>query len=117
MWTFPSHPTDDDRAWTTVTAPVRGARVLTARATFDAAAAAQLRREVRALLAHSTAPLVVDLAGVRDADPVVASDALRDVAHEAGDADVDLRVVRGPGLRLDDEELFELYPTLDAALG
>jgi hypothetical protein len=109
-----------DRAW--VTESPGCARVLRARATVHAAAAAELRREARALLARSADPLVVDLTAVRDVEPTTASGALRDVAYEAGDADVDLRVVLGPGAPeaaralLDDDTLFEVYPTLDAAL-
>jgi anti-anti-sigma regulatory factor len=95
--------------------------VLTAGATLDAPAAAALRREARALLARSAHPLVVDLTAVRTAEPAAAA-ALRDLAYEAGDADIDLRVVRDPAapevarVLLDDETLFETYPTLDAAL-
>ncbi|GAA4853109.1 hypothetical protein GCM10023201_53140 [Actinomycetospora corticicola] len=98
------------------------ARVIRARAVLDAAAAADLRRQTRALLARSGDPIVVDLTDVRDVEPAVAPGALRDLAYEAGDADVDLRVVRGPGAPsvsralLVDGALFELYPTLDAAL-
>jgi anti-anti-sigma regulatory factor len=101
----------------------RGARVLTAGATLDAAAAAELRRGVRALLARSADPLVVDLTPVRAAERATAADVLRDLAHEAGDADVDLRVVVDPGAGvaaralLGDETLFEVYPDLDSALG
>ncbi|NMO88322.1 STAS domain-containing protein [Actinomycetospora sp. TBRC 11914] len=99
-----------------------GVRVLRVGATLDAAAAAQLRREARGLLARSAEPLVVDLTAVRAVDRAAASGALRELAYEAGDADVDLRVVRDPGTAevtgalLDDETLFELFPTLDAAL-
>jgi len=83
--------------------------------------AAELRREARALLAHSVHPLVVDLTAVRLTGPAAAA-VLRDLAYEAGVADVDLRVVRDPDAPevaravLDDEALFEIYPTLDAAL-
>jgi hypothetical protein len=97
-------------------------RVLRARAVVHRAAAAELRREARALLARSADPLVVDLTAVRDVEPAAASGVLRDLAYEAGDADVDLRVVLDPGAPaatralLDDETLFEIYPTLDAAL-
>jgi anti-anti-sigma regulatory factor len=110
-----------DRARVSGPASPGSARVIRARAVLDAAAAADLRRETRALLARSGDPIVVDLTAVRDVEPV-ASGALRDLAYEAGDADVDLRVVRGPGAPavsralLDDGALFELYPTLDAAL-
>lgn len=98
-----------------------GARVLSAGATLDATAAAELRREARALLARSADPLVVDLTAVRVAEPAAASSALRDLAYEAGEADIDLRVVRDPGApetarALLDETLFEIYPSLDAAL-
>jgi hypothetical protein len=64
---------------------------------------------------------VVDLTAVRLTGPAAAA-VLRDLAYEAGDADVDLRVVRDPGAPevtravLDDETLFEIYPTVDAAL-
>jgi hypothetical protein len=81
-----------------------------------------LRREARALLARSADPLVVDLTDVRDIEPTTPSGVLRDLAYEAGDADVDLRVVLDPAASeatralLDDESLFEIYPTLDAAL-
>ena len=96
--------------------------MIRAGATLDAGAAAELRREARALLARSVAPLVVDLSAVRAAEPAAASAALRDVAYEAGDADVDLRLVGDPAepevMReiLDGETLFEVYPSLDAAL-
>jgi anti-anti-sigma regulatory factor len=99
-----------------------GARVLRPGATLDAAAAAQLRRDARVLLARSPEPLVIDLTTVRAVDRAAASGVLRELAYEAGDADVDLRVVRDPGAPavtralLDDETLFELFPTLDAAL-
>lgn len=112
-----------DRPRTPVPGPAEDARVLRTGPTLDAAAAATLRRETRALLARSTAPLVVDLTAVRDVEPASASGVLRDLAYEAGEADVDLRVVRDPRAPaatralLDDEALFELYPTLDAALG
>jgi hypothetical protein len=84
-------------------------------------AVAELRREARALLARSACPLVVDLTAVRTAEPA-ASAVLRDLAYDAGDADVDLRIVRDPAASevartlLGDETLFELYPSLDAAL-
>src|SRR4051812_34049408 len=93
-----------------------GARVIKAGATLDATAAAELRREARALLARSAHPLVVDLLAVRTAEPAAASAVLRELAYEAGDADVDLRVVRDPAAPevtralLDDETLFEIYP-------
>jgi hypothetical protein len=100
-----------------------GAHVLRAGATLDAAAAAELRRDVRALLARSVHPLVVDLTAVRAAERDTAADVLRDLAYEAGDADVDLRVVRDARARdvcralLGDETLFEIYPDLGTALG
>lgn len=109
--------TDDDQ----VDPPTVGARVIRAGATLDATAVAELRREAWALLARSVHPLVVDLTAVRSAEPVAAA-LLRDLAYEAGDADVDLRIVRDPrapgvtGTVLDDETLFEIYPSLDAAL-
>lgn len=99
-----------------------GARVLRVGAAVDTAAATQLRREARALLARSGNPLVVDLTAVRAVDRAAASGVLRELAYEAGEADVDLRIVRDPGAPevtralLDDETLFELFPTLDAAL-
>lgn len=101
---------------------VEGVRVLRARAVVDAAAAAELRREARALLARSGAPIVVDLTGVRAVEPTHVFGVFRDLAYEAGEADVDLRVVRGPRpsettrTLLGDEALFEIYPTLDAAV-
>ena len=110
-----------DRPRLSVTDSPTGARVIRVGATLDTTAAAELRREVRALLARSADPLVVDLTAVRAAEPV-ASAVLRDLAYEAGIADVDLRVVRDPDAPemaralLDDEALFEPYPTLDAAL-
>ena len=110
-----------DRPRLSITDAATGARVISIGATLDATAAAELRREVRALLARSADPLVVDLTAVRAAQPV-ASAVLRDLAYEAGAADVDLRVVRDPAAPevaravLDDEALFEIYPTLDAAL-
>jgi anti-anti-sigma regulatory factor len=103
------------------TNPPNAARVLRAVATLDASAVAALRREARALLARSACPLVVDLTAVRTAEPA-ASAVLRDLAYDAGDADVDLRIVRDPAAPevartlLGDETLFELYPSLDAAL-
>ena len=98
-----------------------GARVITAGATLDATAATELRREARTLLARSAHPLVVDLTAVRLTEPV-ASAVLRELAYEAGDADVDLRVVVDPaapevtGAVIDDATLFEICSTLDAAL-
>lgn len=108
---------DDDRS----DPPPTCARVLGARATLDATAAAELRREAKALLARSADPLVVDLTGVRAAEPA-ACGVLRELAYEAGDADVDFRVVRAAGASevtqplLDDETLFEIFPSVDAAL-
>jgi anti-anti-sigma regulatory factor len=105
-----------------ITDPRPRARVIRAGATLDAAAAAELRREAMALLARSVAPLVVDLSAVRTAEPAAALAALRDLAYEAGDADVDLRLVDDPAAPeviraiLVGETLFELYPSLDAAL-
>ncbi len=113
---------DLDRPALSVADSQTGARVIRVGAVLDATVGAELRREVRALLARSADPLVVDLTAVRDAEPVGAGGVLRDVAYEAGAADVDLRVVRDPGASevaravLDDEALFEIYPTLDAAL-
>lgn len=110
-----------ERPRLSVTDSPTGARVIRVGATLDATAAAELRREVRGLLARSVDPLVVDLTAVRAAEPD-ASAVLRDLAYEAGAADVDLRVVRDPDAPevaravLDDEALFEIYPTLDAAL-
>jgi anti-anti-sigma regulatory factor len=104
------------------TDPLNGARVLRAGATLDATAAAELRREAIALLARSVDTLVVDLTAVRDAEPAAASAVIRDLAYEAGDADVDLRVVCDPAAPeptrtlLGDETLFEIYPSLGAAL-
>jgi anti-anti-sigma regulatory factor len=109
--------TDDDRR----DARGTGARVLGARAVLDAAAAAELRRETKALLARSADPLVVDLTGVRVAE-AAARGVLRELAYEAGEADVDFRVVRDAGAPevtrplLDDEALFEIFPSVDAAL-
>jgi len=99
-----------------------GIRVIGTGARLDATAAAELRHEAMALLARSVRPLVIDLSAVRAADPAAASAALRDLAYEAGSANVDLRVVRDPRATemaravLDDETLFEVYPTLDQAL-
>ena len=110
-----------DRPRLSVTDSPTGSRVIRVGASLDTTAAAELRREVRALLARSADPLVVDLTAVRAAEPV-ASAVLRDLAYEAGAADVDLRVVRdadAPEVNralLDDEALFEIYPTLDDAL-
>jgi anti-anti-sigma regulatory factor len=110
-----------DRPRVSTTGSPNGARVLRAGAALDATAAAELRREASALLARSVRPLVVDLTAVRAAEPAAAA-VLRDLAYEAGEADVDLRVVRDPGapevtrVILDDETLFEIYPTLAAAL-
>ena len=104
-----------------ITHSLNGARVIRVGATLDATAAAELRYVVNVLLTRSTDPLVVDLAAVRAAEPI-ASAVLRGVAYEAGAADVDLRVVRDPGtprvagVVLADETLFEIFPTLDAAL-
>ncbi len=111
-----------DRPRLSVTDSPTGARVIRVGATLDTTAAAALRREIRALLARSLDPLVVDLTAVRDAEPASASAVLREMAYEAGVADVDLRVVRDPDgsevarAVLHDEALFEVYPTLDAAL-
>ena len=113
---------EPDRPRLSITASPTGIRVIKAGATLDPTAAAELRREARALVARSAHPLVVDLTAVRDAEPAAAYAVLRDLAYEAGDADIDLRVVRDPAAPevtravLDDETLFELYPTLDAAL-
>jgi anti-anti-sigma regulatory factor len=102
--------------------PADRVRVLRARPTVDAAAAAELRREARVLLARSAGPIVVDLTDVRDVEPTHVFGVFRDLASEAGEADVDLRVVRGPRATrttrtlLGDEDLFEIYPTLVAAL-
>jgi anti-anti-sigma regulatory factor len=110
-----------DRPRLSVTDSPAGARVIRAGVTLDAAAAAELRREASALLARSVHPLVLDLTAVRAAGPA-ASAVLRDLAYEAGDANIDFRVVRDPEASevartvLDDETLFEIYPSLDAAL-
>ncbi|WP_018330232.1 STAS domain-containing protein [Actinomycetospora chiangmaiensis] len=115
-------PRRADHARPPVTETAGGVRLLRARPVVDAAAAAELRRECRGLLARSAAPVVVDLTAVRDVDPDAAAGVLCELAYEAGDADVDLRVVRGRRASaatrtlLDDETLFELYPTLTAAL-
>jgi anti-anti-sigma regulatory factor len=99
-----------------------GARVIRVGTTLDATGAPELRREARALLARSVDPIVIDLTALRIVEPTAASAVLRDLAYEAGDADVDLRVVtdpEGPGVTravLGDRALFEVYPTLDAAL-
>ncbi|HEY2194722.1 MAG TPA: STAS domain-containing protein [Actinomycetospora sp.] len=98
-----------------------GARVIRAGVTLDAPAAAELRREAWAMLARSGHPLVVDLTAVRTAEPAAAA-VLRDLAYEAGHADVDLRVVRDPAAPevtralLDDQTLFEICPSLEEAL-
>jgi anti-anti-sigma regulatory factor len=100
-----------------------GVRVIRVGAVFDAAAAAELRREISALLARSMSPLVLDLSVVCAVEEDAVSAVLRHVVHEAGDADVDLRVVRRPSV---DEvtravsrqgSLLEVFPTLEAALG
>ena len=111
-----------NRPGLSVTDSPTGARVIRVGTTLDATVGAELRRQVSALLARSLDPLVVDLTAVRDAEPAGASAVLREAAYEAGAADVDLRVVCDPRARgmtravLDDEALFEIYPTLDAAL-
>lgn len=111
----------DDLSSPVCTSAAGSARVLRVRPTVDAAAAAELRRESRALLARSSDPVVVDLRGVRTVDAAAAG-VLRELAYEAGDADVDLRVVRAPRARavtrslLADEALYEIHPTLAAAL-
>ncbi|NMO89755.1 hypothetical protein [Actinomycetospora sp. TBRC 11914] len=98
-----------------------GTRVITAGPVLHATAVAQLRRVAKALLAHSDDPLLIDLTAVRYAESA-ASVVLRDLAYEAGDANIDLRVVLDPAAHevtravLDDETLFEIYPDLDAAL-
>ena len=123
----PRHIGDDldpgtDRPRTSRTGSPNAARVLRAGATLDALAAAELRRDARALLARSVHPLVIDLTAVRIAEAAAASAVLRELAYEAGDADVDLRVVRDPAAPeiaralLAHEALFEIYPSLDAAL-
>ena len=110
-----------DRPSLTISHSPDGTRVIRVGASLDATAAAELRCVVNALLARSTDPLVVDLAPVRAAEPV-ASAVLREMAYQAGAADVDLRVVRDPdtprvaGVVLADDTLFELFPTLEAAL-
>ncbi|MFC5066033.1 hypothetical protein [Actinomycetospora atypica] len=121
-------PSGDDpgsgpaRPTVSVTDSPTGARVISTGPTLDAAGAAELLREFSALLARSAHPLVVDLTAVRAVEPRAASGALRHLAYEAGDADVDLRVVRDPDAHevaravFGDESLFEVYPTLDAAL-
>ena len=111
-----------DRAAVVVTDLPTGVRVISTGAILDAAGAAELRREFSALLARSVHPLVVDLTAVRAVESDAVSAVLRHLAYEAGDADVDLRVVRDPGAHVaravfGDESLFEVYPTLDAALG
>jgi len=99
-----------------------GARVIRVGTTLDATGAPELRRQALALLARSVHPIVIDLTAVRVVEPTVASAVLRDLAYEAGDADVDLRVVTdpdAPGVTravLGNETLFEVYPTLGAAL-
>lgn len=111
----------DDLSGPVCTSTAGSTRVLRARPTVDMAAAAELRRESRALLARSSDPIVVDLRAVRTVE-ATAADVVREVAYEAGDADVDLRVVRAPRARavtralLDDEALYEIHPTLAAAL-
>lgn len=110
-----------DRPRVSISHSLDGARVIRVGATLDATTAAELRCVVNALLTRSTDPLVVDLAAVRAAEPI-ASAVLRGMAYEAGAADVDLRVVRDPGtpqvagVVLADDTLFEVFPTLDAAL-
>jgi hypothetical protein len=110
-----------DRPGSPVTDPQTGARVIRVGAMLDATVGPQLRREVRVLLARSPDPLVVDLTALREAEPVGGSAVLRDLAHEAGAADVDLRVVLGSdpsevARAVLDEALFEIYPTVEAAL-
>ena len=101
--------------------PPTGARVIRVGTTLDATSAPELRRQARALLARSVHPHVIDLTAVRVVEPIAAA-VLRDLAYEAGDADVDLRVVTdpdAPGVTravLANEALFEVYPTLGAAL-
>ena len=110
-----------DRPWLSITDSTTGARVIRAGTSLDATSAPEFRREARALLARSVHPVVIDLTAVRVAEPA-ASAVLRELAYEAGDADVDLRVVSDPDAPeiqravLDDETLFEIYPSLDAAL-
>jgi hypothetical protein len=111
-----------DRPRTSTTDSPNAARVLRAGPVLDAPAAAKLRREAWGLLARSGPPLVVDLTAVRVVAPAAASAVLREVAYVAGAADVDLRVVRDPAAPevaralLDDETLFEIYPSLEEAL-
>lgn len=110
-----------DQPRSSITDSRTGTRVITAGPILHATAAAELRRVAKALLAHSDHPLLIDLTAVRDAESA-ASVVLRDLAYEAGEADVDLRVVLDPAAHevtravLDDETLFEIYPNLDAAL-
>lgn len=110
-----------DRPRPSITDRRTGTRVITAGPILHATAAAELRRVAKALLAHSDHPLLIDLTAVRYAE-FAASVVLRDLAYEAGDADVDLRVVLDPAAHevtravLDDETLFEIYPDLATAL-
>ena len=116
------HSDDPGRATVSVTESPTGARVVSVGVTLDAVGLAQLRREFRALLARSGNPLIVDLTAVRAVDSVRAPVVLRHLACDAGDADVDFRVVwdlvaneRARPV-LGDESPFDIYPTLDAAL-
>lgn len=114
-------PVPDVSALSVTTRPV-GVRVIAApMGSLDAAAGKELRRLGRTLLAHSARLLVLDLTEVVRAHPS-AVDAVVDLAYEAGDASVDLRVVcdvMSTVLRQDPslEQLLDLYPTLDTALG
>lgn len=105
----------------TVTAHPVGARVITVhRHRLDAEIAVELRRLSYALLAHSTHPILLDLTTATHTEPT-AVDAIVDFAYQAGDANVDFRLVcdaHAPTLTpiLARPALFKVYPTTDAAL-
>lgn len=95
--------------------------VVTVGAALDRSCARELRRLARALLARSCRVLVVDLSPVRTADAAATRAALGDLAHEAADAAVELRLVHGltpcrvvRGLL--DDAAFETYLVLEHAL-
>lgn len=97
------------------------ARVLTVAGKLDPACARALHFAVRALLVRSSGPLVVDLSGVRSANPLACWAALHALATEASVAGVDLRLVSGlspaAGVRdLLESDLFRAYLTLEQAL-
>lgn len=104
-----------------VTEHPTGARIVTVSGRLDAATAVGLRRLGRVLVARNVRRLVVDLTGSPEGPAADGVAALVDLAYESGDADIDLRIVSGAPASartrtLAQQELFELYLTVEAAL-